>query len=129
MSETGIRPVEHASGDPRLIAYEIVGKVTEAEMQDILRRVEAVQARGEKALIYQALVEMHGVEFSAMIAKMKGMKTLWKGVARVAVLSDSGVLRSLVGGVMDAITPMEMKAFELAERDAAFAWLLLPSED
>ena len=129
MSESGLRYVDAPTDDPRVIAFEIVGKVTEQDMKDILARIEAVVERGEKALVFEAVVDLGGVEFMAIWEKIKSMGTLWKGIERAAVLADSKLLRSFADGFADAVTPMDISAFELSQRDDAWAWLLGPPSD
>ncbi len=109
-----------------MIAFEIHGKVTEDDMRGVLERIQRIVDRGEKALVFEALIDLDGVAFAAIWEKMKHMGVLWKGIEKAAVLSDTGFFRSMVDGLMDAVTPMDLSAFELSQRDDAWAWLLGP---
>jgi hypothetical protein len=128
MSEPGIRYITPTVSDDRVIAFEIVGTVTEDEMQAFIEKLEAIVARGGKALIYEELAGFDGVEFGAILKKLKNMGTLWNGIERVAFVSKSSAARFGVDKITDLITPMDMKSFEPGEREAAFAWLVADSD-
>lgn len=123
MSESGIRYIEPPTPDERVIAYEIVGHVTVEDMREITERVERVMGSGKKALLYQDMESRDGFEPGVVAEKLKHMKTLWKGIEKIAVLGDSRWLEIYIGAA-DVITPQQMKHFNTSEQKEAFAWLM-----
>lgn len=124
MSETGMQFIQPPTPHDRIVAVKIVGTVTIEEMRAFIARVQAIYDRGEKALVYQELASFDGIEWGVLVAKMKAMGTLWKGIARIAVVSESRAYRFGVEKITDHLTPMDMRSFDPVDRDMAFAWLL-----
>jgi hypothetical protein len=49
--------------------------------------------------------------------------TLWKGIEKVAIVGDSRWLEIYIG-IMDHLTPQELRHFSPDEKDVAFRWLV-----
>ena len=124
MSESGLRYIDPPVADDRIIAYEITGSLTTEDMTGILDRIELVTGHGKKARLCQIMDGFDGFEIGVVIEKFKRMGTLWHGIERYAVVSDSKAYRFAVEKIADAVTPMDLKAFEPDQREEAFAWLL-----
>jgi len=122
MSESGLHFIDPPAPNDRIIAYEIAGKVTVDDMRAVVARVEEIASRGEKALIYQDVQDLGGVDIAAIAEKFKHMGTLWKGIEKAAVIGDSRWLEIYTRAV-DPLTPQQIKHFPTTEKAAAFAWL------
>ncbi len=124
MTDAGLHPIELPTDDERVLGYEIRGKVTEDAMKGFLARLESLRENGIGARLFVLATDIDGFELGVALEKMKHMGLIWKGIERYALLSDSSMYRSFASGFVNALTPMDLKAFELDQREEALAWLL-----
>ena len=64
-----------------------------------------------------------GFEPGVAKEKLSHMGTLWTGIERVAYIVDEGWLSGWIG-LVDAVTPMHLRAFTPDQSEVAKAWLL-----
>ena len=110
-------------GEPRAIGIRINGRLTGDAMARFIERVEEVTERGDKALIYVDMVNYDGWEFAVAKEKMENMRTLWDGIERLAYVLDKDWMSRMIG-LVDAVTPMNLRAFGPDQEDQARDWLL-----
>ena len=122
MSESGLRFIDPPQPHDRIIAAEISGHFTADDMRTYMERIEAIVARGDKALIYQDMLDYDGVDVAAIAEKFKHLGTLWRGIEKAAVVGDRRWLEIYVG-LADHLTPQALKYFPADEKAEAFAWL------
>jgi len=122
MSEAGYRFIDPPQPRDGLVAYEIFGHFTADDMRGMLEHLEAEIAKHGKLRLYQDVSEYGGVELAAVREKLKHMKTLWSGIERVAVVGDQRWMEIWIG-IVDPVTPQDIRYFPTDDKDAAFAWL------
>ena len=77
-------------GVEKAVAYRLEGKITEEEMTSVLSIFKEKIDKGEKLIVYQEVVSIGGVEFDAMIEKLKFFFNVgFSGFDRVAVVTHN----------------------------------------
>ena len=125
MSEPGYRfidPPESPAANDRIVAYELHGHFSADDMRGLLSHLEAEMEKRGKLRLYQDVSEYGGVELAAIREKFKHIGKLWSGIEKVAVVGDQRWMEIWVG-IVDPITPQQLKYFPVEEKGAAFAWL------
>ncbi len=122
MSESAIRFIDPPQPNERLLAYEISGDFTGDDMRTFVERLEKIAASGRKALLYQDMVDRGSFDFEAIKVKYQNLGTIWRSVEKIAIVGDARWLEIYIG-ILDHLTPQQMKYFERSEKDEAFAWL------
>lgn len=122
MSDSGIRFIDPPQPNERVLAYEVSGHFTGDDMRAFIEKLEQISDRGQKALLYQEMGEREGFDFEAVTEKLKNMGTIWRAVERIAVVGEARWLEIYIG-IVDHLTPQQMKYFDRSEKDAAFTWL------
>jgi hypothetical protein len=123
-TDGGYEFIDLGSDDPRVIAMRITGKLQAEGMTELVERIEAVAATGQKSLVYIDLATFAGAELGVVKEKLAGMRTLWTGIERLAYVLDVEWMSKMIG-LVDAVTPMHLRAFSHDKDDEARAWLLL----
>ena len=122
MSESAIRFINPPVPNERVLAYEISGDFTGDDMRTFVERLEKIANSGQKALLYQDIVERGSVDFETIKVKIQNLGTIWRSVEKIAIVGDARWLEIYIG-LVDHLTPQKMKYFERSEKDEAFAWL------
>ncbi len=125
MSEPGYRfidPPESPAANDRIVAYELHGHFSADDMRGLLSHLEAEMDKRGKLRLYQDVSEYGGVELAAIREKFKHIGKLWSGIEKVAVVGDQRWMEIWIG-IVDPITPQQLKYFPVGEKDTAFAWL------
>ena len=122
MSQSGIHFIEPPVPNSRLLAYEISGDFSGDDMRAFVERLEEIAATGQKALLYQDMVERGSFDFETLKVKIQNLGTIWRSVEKIAIVADARWMEVYVG-LVDPITPQQIKYFERSEKDEAFAWL------
>lgn len=121
--DSGFEFIDLGTDDPRVIAMRITGKLHAEGMTELVERIEAVAATGQKSLVYIDLVTFKGYEIAVVKEKLAGMRTLWTGIERLAYVLDWEWMSKVIG-LVDAVTPMHLRAFGHDQDEEARAWLL-----
>ena len=122
MSESAIRFIDPPVSNERLLAYEISGDFTGDDMRSFVERLEKIANSGQKALLYQDMVDRGSFDFETIKVKIENLGTIWRAVEKIAVVGDARWLEIYIG-IIDHLTPQQMKYFDSSEKDEAFAWL------
>ncbi len=122
MSESAIRFIDPPEPNERLLAYELSGDFTGDDMRSFLERREKIASSGQKALLYQDMVDRGSFDFETIKVKLQNLGMIWRSVEKIAIIGDARWLEIYVG-VADHLTPQQMKYFDRSEKDEAFAWL------
>ena len=115
--------IDLGSDDPRVIAMRITGKLQAEAITELVERLEAVSSTGQKSLLYIDLVTFEGYELAVVREKLAHIRILWNGIERCAYVLDLAWLSKMIG-LVDAVTPMHLRAFGHDEDEEARAWLL-----
>lgn len=119
----GIELTDLGSGDSSVIGMRVTGKVTAEGMAEFIERLEQAIANGGKARVFVDMVGYDGSELGVVKEKLNHMGTLWGGIERVAYVVEAGWMSGWIG-LVDAVTPMHLRAFDPDEAEEAKAWLL-----
>jgi len=106
-----------------VIGWRVSGTLTAEDMAEFLERLEAVTADGGKARVYIDMTGYEGWELGVAREKLAHMSTLWNSLERVAYVVDKGWMSGAIG-LVDALTPMHLRAFGSDEAEEAKAWVL-----
>jgi hypothetical protein len=124
MSESGLHFIDPPEPNERILAVEIVGHITTDDMRAYKERLDAIVALGEKALLFQDMIDYDGVDAGAVLEKWKHMGDYWRGFEKMAVVGDRRWLEIYIG-IIDPITPQEIRYFDVGQRSEAFEWLVV----
>jgi hypothetical protein len=119
----GIEYVDLGSDDPSVIGLKASGKITAEGMAALVDRLESVQASGHKARLYVDLTDYESSELSVVKEKFAHMGTFWTGIERCAYVVDRGWMSTAIG-LVDAVTPMHLRAFDPDQDAEARTWVL-----
>jgi len=119
----GTEFVDLGTDDPRVIGMKVTGKVTADAITRLVARLETVQASGRKARLYLDLAGYEGYEFSVVKEKLAHMGTFWTSIDRCAYVVDKAWMSTAIG-LVDAVTPMHLRAFGTDQDADARAWIV-----
>jgi hypothetical protein len=122
-TDGGFEFIDLGTDDPRVVAMRITGKLHAEGMAELVKRIETVAATGQKSLVYVDLATFAGSELGVVKEKLAGMRTLWTGIERLAYVLDMEWMSKMIG-LVDAVTPMHLRAFGHDQDEEARAWLL-----
>ena len=122
-TDGGFEFIDLGTDDPRVVAMRITGKLHAEGMAELVKRIETVAATGQKSLVYVDLATFAGSELGVVKEKLTGMRTLWTGIERLAYVLDMEWMSKMIG-LIDAVTPMHLRAFGHDQDEEARAWLL-----
>jgi len=108
---------------PTVIGWKVTGTITAEDMADFIARLEDVTASGAKARVYIDMTDYEGWELGVAREKFAHMSTFWNNLERVAYVVDKGWMSGAIG-LLDALTPMHLRAFGSDEPEEARAWVL-----
>ena len=107
-----------------VVAYRVGGRITEEEMHSILSKFKEKIDKGEKLLVYQEIAGIGGVEFDAVVEKLKFFLDVGLShFSRVAVVTPKKWIHKLVDLEDKLFKNMEMKGFSVEEKDQAVQFL------
>lgn len=122
MNPSGIRFIDPPTPNERVLAYEIHGDFSGDDMRAFVERLEKIASSGQKALLYQDMLDRGSFDLETLKVKLQNMGTIWRSVEKIAVVGESRWLELYID-LVDHLTPQDMKYFESSEKGEAFAWL------
>jgi len=121
--DAGIEFIDLNTDNPNAFGMRVVGRVTAGAMTGMVERIERIQASGHKARIFVDMTQYDGWDFDVVKEKFAHMGTLWGGIERLAYVVDREWMAKWIG-IVDAVTPMHLRAFGHDETEEARRWLL-----
>jgi hypothetical protein len=107
-----------------VVAYRVGGKITEEEMHGILTVFREKIEKGKKLRVYQEIVSIGGVEFDAVVEKLKFFLDVGLShFSRVAVVTHKKWIHNLVDLEGKLFKGLHMKGFSVDEKDKAVEFL------
>ena len=119
----GAEFVDLGTDDPNVIGLKVTGKATAEAITQLVDRLKGVQASGHKARLYLDLANYEGYELPVVKEKLAHMGTFWSSIERCAYVVDSAWMNTAIG-LVDAVTPMHLRAFSTDQDAEARAWIL-----
>ena len=119
----GTEFVDLGTDDPRVIGMKVTGKVTADAITRLVARLETVQASGRKARLYLDLAGYEGYELPMVKEKFANLGTFWTSIERCAYVVDKAWMSTAIG-LVDAVTPMHLRAFGTDQDADARAWIV-----
>ena len=124
---SGIEYVDLGNDDRSVIGLVVRGKLAGDDMAGLIKRVEHIRSGGSKARLYLDLSEYAGYEVPVVREKLMHMGTLWSGIEKCAYVVDKTWMSKMIG-LIDAVTPMHLRAFSTDHDAEARAWVLSADE-
>lgn len=118
-----IEYLELGTEDPCVIAVKVTGRMKGEDMAGLIDRIETVVADGRKARLYVDVVDYRGYDLGVVREKLEHMGTLWNGIERCAYVVGRDWMATAIG-LVDAVTPMHLRAFPAGDAAEARAWVL-----
>jgi len=119
----GLEYMDMDTDDPNVFGCKVTGTLTGAAMAGFAERVEKIHAAGNKARIYVDVTRYGSFEMSVIKEKFAAMGALWSGIGKLAYVVDQNWMANMIG-LVDAITPMHLRAFGADQDAEARAWVL-----
>jgi len=114
-------------GFDKAIAYRIGGKITEEDMTSAMSLFKEKIDNGEKLILYQEIVSIGGVEFDAMVEKLKFLSEVgFSHFSKVAIVTDKKWLNKIVDIEDKLFKNIDIKGFPIGEKDKAIEFLKAP---
>lgn len=124
---TGSEFVDLGTNEPSVVGMKVTGKATAETISELVERLEQIQGAGKKARLYIDLTAYDGYDLGVVKEKLAHMGTLWSGIERCAYVVDKGWMATMIG-LVDAVTPMHLRAFGSDQDADARAWVLSGDE-
>ena len=122
MSE-GTEFVDLGTDDPRIIGLKVTGKATADTITRLVARLESVKESRHKARLYLDLSNYEGSELPVVKEKLAHISAFWNSIERCAYVIDKAWMSTMIG-LVDAVTPMHLRAFSTDKDAEARAWVL-----
>ncbi|MCG6895816.1 MAG: STAS/SEC14 domain-containing protein [Thiocapsa sp.] len=123
MMSDGIEYIDLGTEDPDVIGLKAVGRTTAHDIARLVADLERIRASGHKARLYLNLLGYEGYELPVVKEKLAHMATLWSSIERCAYVVDKTWMSTLIG-LVDAVTPMHLRAFGSDQDAEARAWVI-----
>ena len=111
-------------GFEKAVAYRLEGKITEEEITSVFSIFREKIEKGEKLIVYQEIVSIGGVEFDAMVEKIKFLIDFGiSHFSKVAVVTQKKWLHKIIDIEDKIFKNVDMKGFSIEEKDKAIEFL------
>jgi len=120
---SSMRFIEPPQVNDRVVAAEIDGRLTAEDMAALVKRLQSIVDRDEKALLYVDMENYEGFDFGVMTEKLKNIGMLWKALDKYAVVGDKRWMEIWIK-IVDPLSPQQIRHFYPDKIDEAWSWLL-----
>ena len=115
--------VDLGTDDAKVLGLKVTGKATAETITQLVDHLESVKASGQKARLYLDLSDYDGYELQVVKEKLAHISTFWNSIERCAYVVDKSWMSTAIG-LIDAVTPMHLRAFSADQDAEARAWVL-----
>lgn len=122
---TGMHYIDIGAISPNVIAVAVEGEVSADAMVEFIDKIETQRKVGEKLRLFVDMTGYTGFEWGVVPEKLAHLRTLLTSFDRIAYVVDREWMATGIG-LVDALTPMSLRAFGSEDRDKAIAWVLEP---
>ena len=120
---SSMRFIEAPQPNDRVLAAKIDGRLTAEDMGALVRRLQPIVDRGEKALLYVDMENYEGYELGVVTEKLKHIGMLWKAFDKYAVVGDKRWIEIWIK-IVNPLSPQQIRHLYPEKTDEAWAWLL-----
>lgn len=109
-----------------VIACKVEGKITGADLDALMDRLNAVLSRHDKIHVFVETAGIDGIELSGLPSYMARAMPLFGKLGhfgRVAVVADQAWIRAGTRIESAVLPSISYRVFEPAQRDEALAWV------
>jgi hypothetical protein len=109
---------------PTLLAFEIAGKITKSDIEDMARQVDGAFDAYDRIDILLIMSDFEGMDAGAAFdgEALASQARSIRHVRKYGVVGAPAWARAMIE-VSDFLSPVEAKTFDLAEEAAAWAWI------
>ena len=111
---------------PHVVAFRVGGKLTAREVERVFDALDDALDLHETVNLYAEITKLSGLSLEALVkdlAKSLGLLGRLNRFGRYAVVTDARWIQK-AAGIEDRLIPgLEIRAFPLAESEAAGAWV------
>jgi len=113
-----------ASPRPTLLAFEIAGKISKADIEDMARQIDSAFDAYDRIDILLIMSDFEGLDMDAALdrealgAQMRSVRH----VDKYGVVGAPAWARAMIA-LSDFLSPVDAKTFDLVEADRAWAWM------
>ena len=114
------RPTPRAT----LLAFDITGKISKSDIEGMARQIDGAFDIHDKIDILLIMTDFEGMDAGAVFdgEALGAQARSIRHVRKYGVVGAPGWARAMIE-LGDLLTPVEAKTFDLAEQDAAWAWI------
>jgi hypothetical protein len=111
-------------GFEKAVAYRVEGKITEEEMTSVFSIFKEKIDKDEKLIVYQEVVSFGGVEFDAIVEKIKFFINFGiSHFSKIAIVTHKKWIHRLVDLEGKLFKNIDIKGFPIEEKDNAVEFL------
>ena len=111
-------------GFEKAVAYRVEGKITEEEMTSVFSIFKEKIGKDEKLIVYQEVVTLGGVEFDAIVEKIKFLINFGiSHFSKIAIVTHKKWIHRLVDLEGKLFKNIDIKGFPIEEKDKAVEFL------
>ncbi|MBL0700293.1 MAG: STAS/SEC14 domain-containing protein [Desulfosarcina sp.] len=111
-------------GFEKAVAYRVKGKITEEEMTSLFSIFKEKIDKDEKLIVYQEVVSFGGVEFGAIVKKIKFFIDFGiSHFSKIAIVTHKKWIHRLVDLEGKIFKNIDIKGFPIEEKDKAVEFL------
>lgn len=119
----GMQYIDIGADTSNVVAVAATGEISADAMADFIQKIETHSTDGEKLRLFVDMTGYTGFEWGVVPEKLAHLRTLLTSFDRIAYVVDRGWMATGIG-LVDALTPMSLRAFSAEDRDEAVAWVL-----
>lgn len=119
----GMQYIDIGADTSNVVAVAAAGEISADAMADFIQKIETRSTDGEKLRLFVDMTGYTGFEWGVVPEKLAHLRTLLTSFDRIAYVVDRGWMATGIG-LVDALTPMSLRAFSAEDRDEAVAWVL-----
>jgi hypothetical protein len=115
---------------PTLLVFEIAGKISKADIEDMARQIDGAFDAHDKIDLLLIMTDFEGADVGAVFDR-EALGAQVRSVRRVrkyGVVGAPGWARAMIE-FSDHLSPVEAKTFDLEEEADAWAWIAVGSEE
>lgn len=109
---------------PTLLAFEIAGKISKADIEDMARQVEAAFDTHDRIDMLLIMIDFEGMDVGAVFDReaLSAQARSVRHVQKYGVVGAPTWARAMIE-FSDFLSPVDAKTFDLGDEAAAWAWI------